>query len=118
MRRELVPHCLQFVIDAACSKGGEGRLDRLTVNGLRNRAPICCSAVSKVERRKGLEPARAGRRRRGAPETFGRAKDRAERGFGAEERTRTFTPLRAPAPQAGASANSATSAWLEAVGGQ
>ena len=30
---------------------------------------------------------------------------------GAEERTRTFTPLRAPAPQAGASANSATSAW-------
>ena len=31
---------------------------------------------------------------------------------GAEERTRTSTLLRAPAPQAGASANSATSAWL------
>ena len=30
---------------------------------------------------------------------------------GAEERTRTFTTLRPPAPQAGASANSATSAW-------
>ena len=29
---------------------------------------------------------------------------------GAEERTRTFTPLREPAPEAGASANSATSA--------
>src|SRR6185503_8620073 len=30
---------------------------------------------------------------------------------GAEERTRTFTVLLPPAPQAGASANSATSAW-------
>ena len=30
---------------------------------------------------------------------------------GAEERTRTFTVLPPPAPQAGASANSATSAW-------
>jgi integrase len=36
------------------------------------------------------------------------------RNVGAEERTRTFTPLRAPAPQAGASSNSATPAqWVE-----
>src|SRR5688572_4294283 len=34
--------------------------------------------------------------------------------IGAEERTRTFTVLPPPAPQAGASANSATSAWVSA----
>src|SRR6186997_2041471 len=69
----------------------------------------------RLVRKKGLAPARESQRLSRRDGGRSDAPKRASARFGAEERTRTFTPLREPAPEAGASANSATSAVVRNV---